>query len=290
MPTQTRANGNQVRMLRTLSNGVSADKAFQLAKSEGLTLISNAKADDLLRTDEWKTVKEAWPIHTGTMAAFTEPGKKLGAIVKYKDPGSGLTWVFEVPAGTGFRDLKDALLAVEYPNYNLEVDAKKKRVIVTPQKKLILPVTNFPATDGWYAIDSATGIPVNKPLDSSNPDARYLYRISQRVGPVVRGVYDGGVRRGVVLGNYVYDRPSYGLGVLTVGDSHGVAAAAKPTLAGLTEKVKSLEIELEQARAKSQLAKDMATDVKPKLEDLKKVVKLETLKELIELIKLHTEQ
>ena len=273
MPTQTRANGNQVRMLRTLSNGVSADKAFQLAKSEGLTLISNAKADDLLRTDEWKTVKEAWPIHTGTMAAFTEPGKKLGAIVKYKDPGSGLTWVFEVPTGVGLRGLKNALLAVEHPNYDLVVDAGKKRVIVTPQKKLVVPVTNFPSEDGWFATHPETAITINEPLDSSDPNARHLWRILQRVGPVVRGGYDGDDRRGVDLGLDGL-RPSVSLGVL-VEQELTLEAALK---------------QLEQLRGKLQYAEKIAADAKPKLSEVAKVAKPELLQELTELIKLHTEQ
>lgn len=221
MTTQAQANGNQVRVLRTLSNGVSADKAFQLAKSEGLTLISNKRADGLLngKDQEWKTVREAWPIHTGTMTAFVEPGKKLGATIEYKDPGSGLTWVFEVPTGIGMRSRKNALLAVEYPNYNLEVDGKNNRVIVTPQKKLIVPVADFPSDGGWYATDSVTGIPVNQPLDPGNPDARRLCRISKRVGTFARGYgYDYAYRRYIYLGYFDVSRPSYCLGVLTLED------------------------------------------------------------------------
>ena len=273
MPAQTQANGNQVRMLRTLNKGVSADKAFQLAKSEGLTLISNKKADDLLRTDEWKTVRGAWPIHTGTMVAFTEPGKKLGATVEYKDPGSGLTWVFEVPTGVGLRNLKDTLLAIEYPNYDLVVDDKKKRVIVTPQNKLVVLVTNFPSENGWFATHPETAITINKPLDSGDPDARHLWRISQRVGPVVRGDCNL-VRRGVSLGDDDYFWPSNSLGVL-VEQELTLEAALK---------------QLEQLRGKLQYAEKIAADAKPKLSEVAKVAKPELLQELTELIKLHTEQ
>jgi len=273
-PTQTQANGNQVRVLRTLSNGVSADKAFQLAKNEGLILISNKKADNLLKSDDWKTVKEAWPIHTGTMTAFTEPGKKLGATVEYKDPGSGILWVFEVPSGVGFRSMWDAVLAVEHPNYDIEIQTSKNRIVVHPQKKMILPVTDFPSKDGWYATDSITGIPVNKPLDSGNPDARYLWRIVQRVGPVVRGYCSVDYRGGVFLGYDGGGRPSGNLGVL-VEQELTLEAALK---------------QLEQLRGKLQLAKEIAADAKPKLSEVAKIAKPELLQELTELIKLHTEQ
>lgn len=220
-----------VRVLRSCSNGVSFDKAFQLAKSDGLILVSNKRADQLLNgpNQEWKSVKEAWPIHTGTMTAFTEPRKKLGATVKYKDPSSGITWVFEVPTGVGLRSLRDVLLAVEHPNYDLEIQAAKKRIIVYPQKKLILPVTDFPAEDGWYATNPETAIPINQPLDSSDSNARMLWRIPTRVGSGVRGgsYYGRDERRGVFVGDG--SRPSDSLGVLTLVDSREAADAEKST-------------------------------------------------------------
>ena len=179
------------------SSGVTAVKAFQLAKAEGLTLISNKRADKILRSGEWKSVRAAWPIHTGTMAAYTNPGAKFGATVEYRDLASGITWIFEVPTGTGLRGLKDALLAVEHPDYDLEVEKAKKRIIVHPRKELIVPVESFPSVStsegGWYATDPKTAIPVDRPFSLHKYNIRCLYRLPRGVGLVVRG-YDSGYR------------------------------------------------------------------------------------------------
>jgi hypothetical protein len=67
----------------------------------------------------------------------------------------------------------------------------------------------IPAVDGWYEVDEF-GLPFGKPSDSSNPDARYLWRKDVYLGLVARGYY----------GRFVYanydDDDYLRLGVLAV--------------------------------------------------------------------------
>jgi len=202
---------NQIKVFRTYNNGLSADKAILQTKAEGLIMISNKRADNLLvGSDDWKNFEEAWPIHTGTMTAFTKPMIKLGSVVEYTDQESGMTWIFEVPTGVGLRSMKNALLAIEHPNYDLEMEAAKRRIVVHPQKKMIILVENFPTEDRWYKTHPETIIPVNIRSDSADQEARYLYRINQRVGLLARGGCYGGRCVDAVGG------PSVPLGVLTL--------------------------------------------------------------------------
>jgi len=55
----------------------------------------------------------------------------------------------------------------------------------------------IPERDGWYE-QNEFGLPFGKPSNSSNPGARYLWRISEYAGLVARGFRWGGrLRRGV---------------------------------------------------------------------------------------------
>ena len=269
MPTQVAEI--KPKILVTRSNGVSFDKAFQTAKKQKARILSNKELDRVLvETDTWKSVKDAFAAWSGTMTAYAEPGKKLGSAVEYQDPESKINWIFPVPAG--YQRLKNAILVAEHPDYEL-VKEKEDRIVVNVPKDKIIVVENIPTENGAYAYDEKTRVPINQKMECSENNAhRHFYRIDKRVGPVGRG--------GNILFHFYYygrdvdfgfgdDRPSDRLGVLVAAE-----AAAPSTV----------------QEGKLQLAEKIAKDAKPKLQELSKVVKSESLEEFTELIKLLTEQ
>jgi len=192
------------------------------------------------------------------------------------------------------RSGRNAALFVKRYNDGLPILEKdKSRVVITPSEEGIIVVNNFLRENGQSGkMHNITRLPLAAKA-TSDGTTRWSYTVDNKlsyVGPLVRGYLDGVYygRRDVDAYRELPDC----LGVLAAGmeNSPAGAVAAKLTLAGLTQKVEALEIELKRAKGKLQLARDMATDARPKLEDLKKVVKSENLKEFIELIKLHTEQ
>ena len=205
-------------MLASYDKGVSAFDAIQLAKEKGMRLLSNLELDRMLNeSDEWEEYRDALPVWSGTMAAYSKPGEKLGDSIEYADPKSNETWEFIVPSK--FQGMKDCALVAD--KYRVLRDGKN--VVVLADEKDISVVKNFPAKNGWYNVDKKTGMPSGNAMDESDKDARYLYRVEQRVGPVGRGSngdYDD--RRGVGV-----IQPSYCLGVLAVKDSPRGAAAEK---------------------------------------------------------------
>lgn len=258
-----------VRVLRPYNNGRPFNKAVQEANRIGARILSNKELDKILvETDVWKSVREAFPVHSGTVEAHKKPGERLGSVVEYLDEESDITWVFPVPSG--FKKLKDTILTAEHPDYELE--EKGKTITIHVRENKITPVENFPQENGWYKADPRTAVPVNVKLDSENRNARHLWRIDHRVGLLIRGSnylcsdYYG--RRSVLASN----SPSNALGVL-VEQEMTLETAIK-----LVEKL----------QGKLKLAEGMATDARPKLEKLREVVKPESLEELTELIKLLT--
>jgi len=263
---EKQAEKTNLRALTPYAKGVSFDVAFQLVKERGVRIISNREADRILvETDVWKSVREAFPIWTGTMTAYAEPGKTLGSTVEYTDSESKLTWVLDVPSG--FRKLTNSILVAEYPHY--EFERKGDRIIVHPESGKLTVVENFPTVNGVYAYDENTRIPINQKMecDSGNKH-RHLWRLDKRVGPVARGNVNIGCdygRRDVGL----YGRPSDRLGVV------GEVQEAQ---------------EVAQKLAKLQLAEGMAADATPELKRLAETTKPEAIEKLSELIRALTGQ
>ena len=254
-------------ILAPRSNGLTALQLLQLPKKQRAKILTVKQHDYVLvETGIWKSCKEGYAAWAREMEAHTSPGKRLGSAIRYTDSNSKQLWVFEVPTGP-LREAKDSILLAN--SDDCEVEVKKNRITVHVAEGKLSIIENFPAKDGWYQTDPTFGIPVNVPLSDSDSNARYLYRIDKRVGPLVRGYIDG----------YDYGRdvdadsqPSGRFGVLTLTDSHEVAATAKNAEIVLKEKM--------------QLAEGMAKDARVQVEAIKKVVKLETdkIEELIELL------
>ncbi|MCI0503942.1 hypothetical protein L0Y65_04485 [Candidatus Micrarchaeota archaeon] len=142
--------------------------------------------------EAWKNIQDAFPCWSGTMAAYTEPGKRFkkaaektstlgsGYSIIYTDPQTNIRWLFPVP--DEHLDRKNALLVSEHPNYKVLVDGND-RIVLAARVGLI---KNFAAKEGWYPTDPRYLIPIGRAI-SPTVEASYNARISARVGPIARG-------------------------------------------------------------------------------------------------------
>lgn len=177
-----------------------------LADGENRVIASNKRMNQaLVQSEEWRSIVMGLPCWTGTMTGYKETGERLYEFIEYVDPKANVRWIFPVPKE--FRREKDAILVAEHPDYFLERDGIHR---IIHAKKVSL-VRRFPAENGWYFGDHEHDIPSGDEIEFSN-QARYLWRIDKRVGPVARGCGYVGyyLKQGVGL-NY---GPSNDLGVI----------------------------------------------------------------------------
>ena len=228
-------NANVVKIAQYDGNrGLTQTQAIREANRLRLNLLPNTEFDRrLVKTDTWKSEKEVYPAWTGTLGAYGKPGKKLEKFISYTDSETKITYTFEVPAK--FVGAKDIALVTNHmvdaqgrPLFeHIEKGSNDVLVKVHDESKIQV-VDSFPRSDGWYLAES-NGIPTGNQVNSSNPDARYLWQVDggSYVGLAARG-YDGFVdddRRVVDL----YWLPSVRLGVLGI-ESGAVAPAAAPEI------------------------------------------------------------
>lgn len=213
------------------SKGATAEEAFALATQNGMRVLSNAEVDKILiDSDEWSKIGDKWrklmsafPVRTGTITAYEEPGKALGKSVEFEF--EGITRVFPVPAK--WQGEKNVALVVEHPHFTIKVDGNRRTIIADDEH--VSPVRNFPARNGRYATDANHKIPSGEAVDSSSADARHLKRrTGAMVGPVVRS-FEGVDNWDDVLLNVV---PLFRCGVVAEGKPAGEAGTPEKT-AGL---------------------------------------------------------
>ena len=274
-----RVRGPKLAILVKRANGVPFVEGLRMAEEKGLVIASHARLDKALNeTGEWKSISDVFACWSGTMTGYEKPGKKLGKSIVYTDPETKQRYVFSVPED--YKGAKNAILAVEHPDYTLDKDGKDLVVAVKNIENISL-VENFPTSDGWYLTDEKHGIPTGDQVDPSNDDARRLWRVDDgsRVGPVARSfdcfVFD--YRRFV----YLYDRPSYGLGVAVEAP-----AGSAPKIEAVPSQVSSVQEE------NGVLVKGVSVDefkalvgnARSSLENLSQMVKDEHLEPLLKLV------
>ena len=206
-----------------LKIGFSIEEALGSAHNANAVIASNKRLNHALRigSNEWKSIEslsksmiglEGWKgmdkaflCWTGTMTAYARPNKKLGKTIEYTNPNTGNLYRFLVPEA--YRKEKNAILIAEHPDYTLEIDGRTRNI----HAEQVEIVHRFPSLSGWYLEEQIHGIPIGNQIDASNPDAKYLYRIDQRVGPVGRCyVYSNHDSARTV---FLMGRPSQGCGV-----------------------------------------------------------------------------
>ncbi len=214
--------------------GLNQRQAVEIANTRRFNLLTNKQLDErLVKTGAWKSEKEVYPAWSATMGAYEAPRKKLANIIQFTDSDTKINYTFEVPEN--MRNTKDVILAV-----NQMVDSQGRPLITYEDKggndvlvkvhdpSKIKIIEAFPRSDGWYMTDPEFGIPTGSKVNSSDPDARYLWQLdgSSYVGLAARwyGDFFVYVRRYVLLGG----RPSSRLGVL--GIESGAQAPAAPEI------------------------------------------------------------
>lgn len=205
-------------VLTTYKNGVPFEDALWLVKDRGLVLISNEQADKQFASGKLKE-----PIWTGTIGAYAEPGRKLGKEVEYTDPETKEVWVFPVPKK--WQNETNAMLKVDPSHYDIKVEGNRKTVIVDDEANISL-VRDFPTENSWRK--TKDGIPCGEQVDSSDPNARYLYRADRMVGPVAR---DFDLFLGYWRDVGLVSRPSGRLGVVAVEPTEAGEAGTPEKLA-----------------------------------------------------------
>ncbi len=214
-----RIRGPNLRVLLTRANGVSFQKALEIADKENLVLASSKRiTQDLVGADEWKNMRKVFACWSGTMTGYSKPEAKLGKFIEYTNPEDGQKYVFPVPEEYGGE--KNAILVAEHPNYTLVPDGKNLVV----QASEVDCIVQFPKNDGFYVGDSVHDIPTGEEVFSADQRYRYLFRVERRVGPVRRGDVIFGLRLIVDLA----DKPSLGLGAVVESPEGGAEAAPQP--------------------------------------------------------------
>ncbi|MFN7991630.1 MAG: hypothetical protein U0R44_05725 [Candidatus Micrarchaeia archaeon] len=158
------------------------EEALAKADEAGLVIASNKRLSQaLVGSDEYLNIREVFDCWTGTMTAYTKPDQKLGKIIKYTDPETGVRYVFPVPEEQ--QGKKNVILVAEHPVFCLVKDGNDRIVQATE----VDVVKRFPTSkEGWFLGDQKYDIPQGDAVDRRNPDARYLWRIEKRVGLVAR--------------------------------------------------------------------------------------------------------
>lgn len=251
---KAQSKGNVIVLAKYGGRGLTTERAVEKANKQRLIILSNKLLDGrLVTTDKWKNDGVVYPVWSGTMTAYVEPGKSFkesnrkedGKYVVYVDPKTNITYRFQVPKD--YRSAKNAILAIDHgfdekgnPTFEIHEDGKNQRVIHVPNESNIKLVQDFPAKDGWHLTENDFLIPVGSKINRSNRNApynrnaRYLHRTDKYVGLLARGYgfgYDYGVRR-IVNADY---RSSDRFGVLAASPE-GVAAKNLQELAAGAEK------------------------------------------------------
>ena len=201
-------------------------RTIGIANERGVRLLTNKEFDGrLVHSDVWKSEKEVYPAWTGTYVAFKDKDQKLGDVVKYIDPNTDTTYIFEVPKE--YQNERNAILVAQHgflsdgkPILSLKEDGKNVLVDVADKGQIVL-LPDFPSRDGWYIADDRFGIPVGSKAFSSDQGARYLWRVDTYSGLLARGddqfYYD--YRAGV----FAKSAPSYCFGGIVVDELRSFA-------------------------------------------------------------------
>ncbi len=133
------------------------------------------------------------PLATGTIAAHTKPGEKLGKTIEKVHSKTGQRWVFYVPEE--YQKEKNALLFVNHPFWVLETDGNNFVIHSEPTK--VEYKETFPRENGAYRADRIEFPYVEKKMTqvdgkwvSISSSAAELAIEDSRVGPLLLGGRD----------------------------------------------------------------------------------------------------
>lgn len=179
-PHSGRERGPKIRPLTSRFKGMPFEEGLARADRENLVIVSDRRLTRVQEeSEEWWSIHDIFHCWSGTMVAYSEPGKPFGAFIEYKEELAGRRWVFPVPQH--LRHEKDAILMADHPDFTLELDGNN-RVVHVPFPLL---VRDFASETGWYLVDHETKMPTGSPVDYTYHEARFLWRADKpRVAPV----------------------------------------------------------------------------------------------------------
>jgi hypothetical protein len=172
-----RLRGPSLAMLVKSANRVPMEEALRRADEAGLVIASNKRIDQALYSSEgwkskvWKSIIDAFPLWTGTLVAYEEPGRCFGKTFEFTECRTKNRYVLEVPEE--HRGKADVVLVAEHPNFTIEQDGRTRII----HAKEVGILTNVPAvTGGWYLGDPVHDIPSGKRVDKRSEAARLIVR------------------------------------------------------------------------------------------------------------------
>ena len=204
---------DKVETFITNANGVPAWEAVEQANKEGKIIIPNCVHDRMLmETDHWQKpeIKAGYWAWTGTGVVYEAPGKQFGGrvVFNWQDENVKYSVSFSVPKQ--FQGKKDSVLVVEHPDFVFVPKGNNRFELKVKDENLVQLVENFPVKNGWYSYDERFRIPVGNPAESSDSNARHLWRIdgNSYVGLLARCFYyiKGDYRQNVYANRRLSDR------------------------------------------------------------------------------------
>jgi len=221
-PGNERLRGPNLAVLVKSASGVPMEEALRRADDAGLVIASNKRIDRALTSSEgWKSIIDAFPLWTGTLVAYEEPGKRFGKTFEWSDYPDRHRYVLDVPEE--HQGKKNVVLVAEHPNFAIERDGITRII----HAKEVGIVAKVPAnTGGWYSGDPVYDIPSGEQVNKRSDAARIIVRGYRGIRLVVRGDSDFA---GYIdpCGVSISHRPKDCFGVVVEGTPEQIAAAAR---------------------------------------------------------------
>ncbi len=222
-PGSERTLGTKLAVLVKRANGVPMEEALQRADEAGLVIASNKRIERaIMERKERRSILDAFPLWTGTLVAYDEPGQRLGKTFEYTEARTGNRYVLDVPEEHQGR--ANVVLVAEHPDFTIEKDGMNR--IIHAKRLGILARVPTILGGGWYHGDHVHAIPCGKKVDKNSESARILGAGYRGIRLVVRGddSFQGLITFCTVSLNY---RPSDRFGVVVEGTPEQISAAAR---------------------------------------------------------------
>lgn len=151
---------------------------FNSEYGTNLNIISN-KIADIALSGLWRTLP-GFPVDTAI--AYEKPGTRFGKEVVFSTKNQS-----KVVMATGKYEGEKDIALVALGLNSAYFKKKRNSILLEIPETQIIPVSNFPAANGWYCFHPETGVPCGQKAEAR--DIRYLWRENNSyVGLIARGI------------------------------------------------------------------------------------------------------